>query len=335
MTRRRRESVPVGHDSFLDIVSNMVGILILLVMVTGVRVKNVSYAAEEKERLEQSAAKLDHRQEMAASLRKEMVEADRQITEIERRTTASRQVRDQLATLVAAVETKLKARRSELDADQRQQFDLTRQADAARRELKHLDDERRRLEASKPQPVVIRSLPTPLSKTVDDREEHFRLMDGRLTYIPLERLIREFRGDAQRRVYRLEQEPEMTGTVGPYGGFRLRYTLKRYDTTPEMAAAGEMGSYYVRLSHFTLIPTADDLGEPLNEALAEGSRFRRLVAGFAPQTTITVWTYADSFDEFRRLKKELFRLGFATAARPLPLGAPIQGAPSGSKSAAE
>ena len=41
MTRRSpRENDQPGHDSFLDIVSNIVGILIILVMVTGVRAKN-------------------------------------------------------------------------------------------------------------------------------------------------------------------------------------------------------------------------------------------------------------------------------------------------------
>jgi hypothetical protein len=53
------------------------------------------------------------------------------------------------------------------------------------------------------------------------------------------------------------------------------------------------------------------------------------------RTTVTVWTYPDSFHDFRRLKDELFKLGYLTAGRPMPHGAPIAGSPSGSRSAAQ
>ena len=45
---RHEDSTP-GHDSFLDIVSNIVGILIILVMVTGVRAKNYKPENERTE----------------------------------------------------------------------------------------------------------------------------------------------------------------------------------------------------------------------------------------------------------------------------------------------
>ena len=38
---RKSEAPPIGEDSFLDVISNMVGIMIILVMVAGVRVGNV------------------------------------------------------------------------------------------------------------------------------------------------------------------------------------------------------------------------------------------------------------------------------------------------------
>jgi hypothetical protein len=52
-------------------------------------------------------------------------------------------------------------------------------------------------------------------------------------------------------------------------------------------------------------------------------------------TTITVWTYPDSYPEFRQLKEHLYQRGFLSAARPLPHGHPIGGSPHGSKSAAQ
>jgi hypothetical protein len=51
-----------------------------------------------------------------------------------------------------------------------------------------------------------------------------------------------------------------------------------------------------------------------------------------PDTTITLWCYPDSFEEFRGLREELHRLGIPTAGRPMPEGAPIGGSTDGSKS---
>ena len=93
---------------------------------------------------------------------------------------------------------------------------------------------------------------------------------------------------------------------------------------------------YARLVEWTLIPTTAQLGEPIDAALAEGSEFRRALADLdRKRTTITVWTYPDSFGAFCRLKKELFQQGFAVAGRPLPDGHPIGGSPEGSRSAAQ
>ena len=85
-----------------------------------------------------------------------------------------------------------------------------------------------------------------------------------------------------------------------------------------------------------LTPVADNLGETVNEAMRPNSQFRLALANRrAKDATITLWTYPDSFDDFRRVKKELYRLGFPVAARPLPEGVPISGSSSGSKSTAE
>ena len=43
--RRAKEEAASGHDSFLDIVANIVGILIILVMVVGVRARNAPVQA--------------------------------------------------------------------------------------------------------------------------------------------------------------------------------------------------------------------------------------------------------------------------------------------------
>ena len=55
----------------------------------------------------------------------------------------------------------------------------------------------------------------------------------------------------------------------------------------------------------------------------------------ANDTTVTVWTYPDSYAAYRRLKETLQGMGFQCAARPMPEGELIGGSPHGSRSAAE
>jgi hypothetical protein len=57
-----------------------------------------------------------------------------------------------------------------------------------------------------------------------------------------------------------------------------------------------------------------------------------VLGNITPETTVTLWCYPDSFEEFRKLREELHRLGVPTAGRPMPEGAPIGGSTEGSKS---
>ena len=60
-------------------------------------------------------------------------------------------------------------------------------------------------------------------------------------------------------------------------------------------------------------------------ALEQGSDFRQGLAKILPgRTTITIWVYPDGFEAFRQIRKELYRLNYVIAARPLPPGASDQ-----------
>ena len=120
-------------------------------------------------------------------------------------------------------------------------------------------------------------------------------------------------------------------TVGPKQGFEMRYTVDimihrtaRPDDDRLEGVAGDTGSDRVSESRS-------------DEALRNESNFRRMLVAAPPRrnATITIWTYPDSFAEYRMLNEELHRLGYATAGRPLPKGFPIGGSPQGSKSAAQ
>jgi len=332
-TQQRDE--PLGHDSFLDIVANMVGILIILVMVMGMRVKNAPLAAISGGD-SQVAAELHKDLAAEESLRGEALAAAAETGSLQRETLLQRRNRDALAVMASALEQEIQARRERMDAETQEMFDLGRSLAQSRFALRELERQRADVEGARPKPIVVESYPTPLSRTVRDGEVHFQLSGGRIVLIPLEQLVEQLKQNAERQKHRLLDSPELTDSVGPLGGFRLRYTLERHDVSAETAMLTGRSGSYAQLQRWTLIPVSSQLGEPVDEALAEGSEFRQAVAKLRPgRETITIWTYQDSFGSFRRIRKALYEAGFSVAARPLPLGVPISGSPEGSKSAAE
>ena len=175
--------------------------------------------------------------------------------------------------------------------------------------------------------MKVENYPTPISKTVDGREVHFQLLGGRLAFVPFDALVNQLR-EVFRDHARMPQDGDtITDTLGPVGGFRMRYGMERIETQRGVG---------IQLLKVELIPLTSQLGEPMDVALGPKSRFRSELEMISPhQYTITVWTYPDSFAEFRRLKKELYQMGYAVAARPLLEGMPIGASPHGSKSSAE
>jgi hypothetical protein len=325
MSRRKQtEQEVAGNDSFLDITTNVVGILIILVMVVGERAKTAPLEV---------AAPAPSRELLAAQTESVQLEKDVhrlavQMATLQDELRARFAERGQLSTLITAVERDLAERRAELDERSRRRYDLDRDLAIARDELARLEAERRDAEqAAAPKTIKIENFPTPIGKTVDSKEAHFQLLHGRLAVVPYEPLIERLRSSLREQISRLGDQSELVDTLGPVEGFRLRYVLERSDMP---------GGAYFQVTYIEFVPVSSRLGEPVEEALAQGSAFRRTLEMLSPsQYTITVWTYPDSFAEFLKLKKELYERGYAVAARPLPEGMPIGASPQGTKSSAE
>lgn len=340
MRRRRSESIDApGQDSFLDIVANLVGILIILIMVIGVRAKDAMLEAapllaadeqEEPEELDVATAQAAARS-VEAGIHEMTSKLGRQQLEIEYR----RKEREKIQLLLAAADAALAEKRDELNVEQQSQFDLQRDLLAAGDELQGLDQSIQVAEGSIAKTAVIDHLPTPIAKTVFGKEIHFRLLGGKVAFVPLDEFADKLKTDAPQKLWRLKENDSFTETIGPINGFLMKYRVAR----TRHATATRVGTAIqtqIELDHFKLIPVEDNLGEPLADALREGSQFLSLLAANDPETTtITVWTYPDSFNEFRTVKQELFRRGFLTASRPLPNGAHIQGSPHGTRSSAQ
>ncbi len=333
--RTRQDADTPSHDSFLDVVANMVGILIILVMVAGMRVKNAPVVAAMV-----ATPKVDSQLEKQQALRKsifdEVLDIGEQMQNVHQEALNQSGQRDMLATMLSAVKHEIETRRGRLDTQAREQFDLGRNLADGQRQLDQIRHRKAQVEATPAESTLVENYPTPLSQTTDGREVHFQLIDGRITHIPLDELVKRLKEDARRKKNELLEYPELTETVGPVGGFRLRYTFERKDIPPEVAMETGRGGSVARLRRWTLIPVSNQMGETVDEALREGSEFHQTLEPYRPdRSTVTLWTYQDSFGSFRLLKKALYEMGYPVAARPLPHGTPISGSPDGTKSAAE
>ncbi|MFO7907108.1 MAG: hypothetical protein ACQESR_12385 [Planctomycetota bacterium] len=340
MRRRVRQTAEEpGQDAFLDIVANLVGILVILVMIVGAQAKDAisraetSTDAKKDETVEEAEveAERDTLASVQSELRGILKKANRQRREIAYR----RLERDRILEMLAEAKNQLERKRESLSEEQQDAHDLQSKISAAKDQYNDLKMSLDAVTRGTPPVRVVNHRPTPLAKTVFGNEVHFRLKAGRLAYVPLDELVQQLKTEARQKAWKLRQAPTITETVGPIRGFRLKYTLKK--TSRDVRTRSETAyQQRVELDHFVLVPVRDDLGEPLEQSLQPQSQFRSILSSLNPdESTVTVWVYPDSFDHYRRLKEEVYQLGFLTASRPMPAGTPISGSPEGVRSAAQ
>lgn len=358
MTQSRHRSagaVALGHDAFLDIVANLVGILIILVVILGSRTREVAEAIKEKsatdpqtassdlitdapltvEVIQQRIEDLETESQRAIKaladsqrLEREIRRSDAQLAEMARQ-------RGQLMDLINMAKAAWEEKKKELDSKDVQRGQAEAKIASAKKELEDLQQVRSRVESSERPVVAVSHLPTPMAKTVFGEELHFRLKGGRLAIVPIDRLVAEIQRDLQRSVPG-GRDGVLDAAVGPVQGFVARYEMEK---SREMVSRGGQVATATRVQLVSMVlePLSEPHGQPLAEVLASDSNLLDVeLAGRAPdKTTVTVWVYPDSFGEFRRLKEHLYARGYATAARPLPMNRPIAGGPQGSKSIAQ
>jgi hypothetical protein len=341
VSRKREEQFEApGKDSFLDVVANVVAILIILVIVVG---SQASKVAVDKRLAKQVAAEsvdastnreLAAAQSEAKSVEHGVHELEQQVERQTFEISYRRSERDQIQLLVTTAEQRLAEHRGQLSEAEQERYDLESQLVASRGELTRLS-QAEAVTGAKPPPIVIQHLPTPMARTVFGVEVHFRLLNHRLTYVPWDEVVERLKADAKNHVQKLRDAPRVEISLPEIAGFGARYILRRADLQVE-TRSGTARQSGVELEQVYLVDTEPNLGQPFSEVFQPGSEFRSRLAALKPQgTTVTVWVYPDSFDDYRALKAELFKLGFLTAARPMPMGEPIAGSPTGSRSSAE
>ena len=372
MSRRPRRAFQFGSDSFLDIVCNVVGILIILMVVAGLRASRAPVQlptlavaevpapppipesdgpplplliAEE----ESEPAPPVHVAPPEPVVLEPVVPPPELVTQSER----LRQELDQLQQQNEAATAKMvniNQQQSELQEKlqalgqqqtaQTEQLELLQQKRAATQlELDHLQRVMAQLqqtlkqqEAKSPPAKSLQHRINPIGQAVTGNELHFRVLNNRVIEVPLDQLVGRLKGQIERHKDWIAKSRQQLGEIGPIDGFTMHYVVER--DAGSLADELRMGPGVFRISvtEWQLEAERNLPDESAAEALRPGSRFLSALSRAEQGTAITFWVYPDSFGAYTQLKEHSQKMNFLIAGRPLPDGIPIAGSPAGTRS---
>jgi hypothetical protein len=327
-----------GQDSFLDVITNMVGILILLVLVVGLRTQhsvhnNPGAELAEKARGEQQ---LKEAYNSALSTEHNVRDLVQKVSTARNESAFREDEREWLSTNIAAGEKEIQERRSKLSTGDQRDFDLRHKIATSQAMLDDLTRQQVALMSREPNTEEIECQPTPMAKAVVGTEVHVLLSDDHVAVVPYDELTKQMTSDAKANLWRLTQQDRLEGTIGPVDGFRLRYCYMRERVTGRSVGGTNMTGIGCRFSHCYFLPVVNPAGEPAQEALRQNSDFFQKLGQLRPDgTTITIWTHPGNYERLRELKRAVRQVGFQVAVRPLSKGQPLGAARDGSTSLSE
>ncbi|HEX5105048.1 MAG TPA: hypothetical protein VFV87_14615, partial [Pirellulaceae bacterium] len=233
MRRRTKEQADApGQDSFLDVVCNLVGILIVLVMLIAAQAKRGLIAQETARRTQPDSGSPSPAAKEANAATSAATAVESSVRELQNRIQTQnleialrQQERDRVQLLVTVAEQRLAEHRAELTGNDRTRYELETQLAAAHRQLADLD--RAAASALQRPPEVIEHLPTPMARTVFGTEIHFRLLGGRLAYVPWEETVERMKTDAPSHMQKLRDSPRVELSLPVQSGFGAKYILRR------------------------------------------------------------------------------------------------------------
>jgi hypothetical protein len=352
--RRPRREIAFSFDSFLDVVANVCGIIIRLILVAWVGARSY-HAVSAKQALEPAPVAAEiaaskparfaappvtdpleaelarHREELAEQQQR-LLEQLRQCQLLE---LSGAETTQELATL-SATEVAAEQERGQLERALAAKTGATQSAQLSLAELEkrgqQLAAELKALEQLPPLKKTLRYR-TPVSRPVHTEELHFECQDGRVCFIDLQAFLIEIRRGLDDQAEQLKSRWQVEGTAGPVGAYRLRYTVERERGLLDGGGRPAGGGFRYGMSGWVVEPIAPSRGETAAAALAPGGEFRRLVDAIDPeQTVVTMWVYSDSFALYRQLRDFLHERNIEVAGRPLPPGMPIASSRKGSAS---
>lgn len=176
---------------------------------------------------------------------------------------------------------------------------------------------------------------SPVTRAVEADEYHFRLQRGLVSRIPLDELLERLKAQVLSRRSAILKFNQFEGTVGPVGGYSMKYSVEKDGPSALEALQTGDGRIRINVSRWEILPEDSRLEEPVESAVQPGSRFREQLETCPPDAVVTLWVYEDSFASFPAIRELAHSLSLRIAARPLPVGSPIIGSPNGSRSTAQ
>jgi hypothetical protein len=259
----------------------------------------------------------------ARDLQVALIQQANQLQEHTLETEYRRAERNHLLQQLAIARESMAAELSNTEIKKRAAIERKQREEELESDLRKTYDRLGAIEEQKRPKVILEHLPTPMAKTVFGREMHIRLQNGKLTIVPWDQLVLALKEAVPMTARRNAAKDVIESTLGPVGGFMMRYRL--------IAVQGGF-----ELEKFEIESMPQNSGETLEAAMSSAGSLRLELAGRNPaETVVTVWVYPDSFDVFRKLKAALFEEGYPCAARPIPEGMRISASPQGSRSSAQ
>lgn len=367
MSRKRSDEIAFGSDSFMDVVCNLVGILIVLIVVAGLRISRAPVHVEaevppipvataepepapvviEPKPLAEPGPLLSEPLPpppaepppeliaQADTLRAHMLslQSDIDRARSERSQLRSRQQNAQAE--LAAARRAVQNATDELTPAERSVAEQDAAITEREQRLAALERQLQQESTTEPEGPVLAHRVTPIGRQIGEEVEvHFRLAGGRVSVVPINALAEDLKARVQRNSDLLFRVPRYEGAIGPVEGYTMHYVIERQ----QPSAMDELRSgpvMRIGLSYYEIEPKPDAPTESYEEAVSSRSRFRAAIAQAGPGAVITFWVYPDSFELNRQLQDLLHSSGYDVAARPLPDGVPIAGSPNGSKSVAQ
>ena len=365
MARRKHSGeVNIGSDSFLDVIANIVGILIILIVIAGVRVSRAPVIKKKPSAIDaasvaelivpqvpaQVPAQPKESNELGfvetttapVELTHKIQTVQTEIDRLESEATANERAREALERRQAEGELRIVEGRNKLlqqksvrETHIRGIAELQALIAAQQKNLELLQAQFKLENERSPKVKQLRHRVTPISRVVIGEQVHFRLSNNQVSQVPIHELLEAAMRQAKVRGADFGNSRSIYGSVGPISGYQLQYQLEAIQASVAETARHGPGMVRIALTSFQLEPDPEIREESPEQALTRGSMFDLAIQTAEPGSTFTLWVYPDSFQLYRRLQNRLHESGITVAARPLPKGVPIAGSPDGSASAGQ
>jgi hypothetical protein len=352
--RRRVREIPFSFDSFLDVVANVCGIIIRLILVVWVGARSYSHVQNYLEPVnepsgeavaQEDSSSADIKDPLEGELaheRRQLAEGEKVLLDFLRRIQQGQDSQEQLKRELTEVTARRKVLMGERTNHERRTAEEKNVVQAAslpleelRQRCRKLGADIQKLEKNPPNRQALHYR-TPVSRPLEAEELMFECRRGRVTFIDVAALLEEVKRGLHDKAETLRTTWEVQDRAGPVGPFQLHYKVERQRGTLESGLGNRPlgdSSFQYGVSSWRVEPIEEVRGETLEVALGRASEFRQIADGLDPKyAAVTFWVYPDSFALYRKLRDYLYARDLVVAGRPLPEGVLISSSRQGSAS---